>query len=378
MTSEKNIKKTQLHSLHVNLGAKMVPFAGYEMPVQYPLGVMKEHLFTRQSAGLFDVSHMGQAFLEGLGEEDIASLLEELVPGNIQGLKPGGIRYSMLLNNEGNILDDLMVTRYAYSENTLYLVVNAGCKEEDFALIGKALEGRAKLNRLKDRALIAIQGPKAVEVLGRLVPELLDMAFMTAQNIDISGIHCFVSRSGYTGEDGFEISVPGDKAIELTETLLSFDEVEAIGLGARDSLRLEAGLCLYGHDIDITTTPIEGDLTWAIPKRRREEANFPGADIILNQLTNGVNRKRVGILPDGKAPAREHTIIQDLEGNKIGEITSGGFGPSHGAPVAMGYVDIDHAELGTLVNLMVRDKPMPAKIAAMPFVAKRFYKKPKI
>ncbi len=377
MTFDENIQKTQLHALHVELGAKMVPFAGYDMPVQYPLGVMKEHLFCRENSGLFDVSHMGQAFLKGLGGEDVASLFEELVPGNIQGLKPGGIRYSMLLNEDGHILDDLMATRYAYAENTLYLVVNAACKEEDFALIGKALEGRAELTRLEDRALIALQGPKAAVALGRLVPDVMVMDFMTALNIDIDGIPCFVSRSGYTGEDGYEISVPGDRASELSRTLLAMEEVEAIGLGARDSLRLEAGLCLYGHDIDDTTTPIEGDLIWAIPKRRRLEANFPGAEVILNQLSNGVGRKRVGILPDGRAPAREHTIIQDLGGNDIGEITSGGFGPSKGGPVAMGYVTNAHSEVGTPVNLLVRGKPMPAKVAAMPFVEKRFYHKSK-
>ena len=374
MTTEtETLEVTPLHALHIELGAKMVPFAGYDMPVQYKDGVLSEHLHTRAEAGLFDVSHMGQAFLTGPDHETVSKALEALVPGDILGLAPGAIRYTLLLNDKGGIRDDLMVTR-TQKDGTLFLIVNAACKHQDFAHIEANLPAGIKLQRIEDRALIALQGPKAVEVLARFAPGVADMGFMTSENIDVAGIPCFVSRSGYTGEDGNEISVPADKAVELTKKLLGEAEVKPIGLGARDSLRLEAGLCLYGHDIDETTTPIEGALGWTIGKRRREEANFPGAKIIMEQIASGVSRKRVGILPEGKAPAREHTEIVDGAGKTIGEITSGGYGPTVGGPIAMGYVETAFAKVGTEVELMVRGKGRPAKIVAMPFVEKRFHR----
>jgi aminomethyltransferase len=367
------LEVTPLHALHIELGAKMVPFAGYDMPVQYKDGVLTEHLHTRAEAGLFDVSHMGQAFLVGPDHETVSKALETLVPGDILGLAPGAIRYTLLLNDKGGIRDDLMVTR-TKTDGTLFLIVNAACKHQDFAHIEANLPAGIKLQRIEDRALIALQGPKAVEVLARFAPGVTDMGFMTSENLDVAGIPCFVSRSGYTGEDGNEISVPADKAVELTKKLLGEAEVKPIGLGARDSLRLEAGLCLYGHDINETTTPIEGALGWTIGKRRREEANFPGAKIIMEQIASGVARKRVGILPEGKAPAREHTEIVDGSGKVIGEITSGGYGPTVGGPIAMGYVETAFAKVGTEVELMVRGKGRPAKIVAMPFVEKRFHR----
>ncbi|MCE9649982.1 MAG: glycine cleavage system aminomethyltransferase GcvT [Parvibaculum sp.] len=367
------LEVTPLHALHIELGAKMVPFAGYDMPVQYKDGVLSEHLHTRSAAGLFDVSHMGQAFLVGPDHETVSRALEALVPGDISGLAPGAIRYTLLLNGEGGIRDDLMVTR-TLTDGKLFLIVNAACKHQDFAHIEAHLPKGITLMRLEDRALIALQGPKAVEVLARFAPPVADMDFMTSRDIDVAGIPCFVSRSGYTGEDGNEISVPADRAVELTKKLLGEAEVKPIGLGARDSLRLEAGLCLYGHDIDETTTPIEGALGWTIPKRRREEANFPGAKIILGQIAGGVARKRVGILPEGKAPARDHTEIVDATGKKIGEITSGSYGPTVGGPIAMGYVETAFAKIGTEVELMVRGKGRPAKIVGLPFVEKRFHR----
>jgi aminomethyltransferase len=367
------LEVTPLHALHVTLGAKMVPFAGYDMPVQYKDGVLGEHLHTRNAAGLFDVSHMGQAFLVGPDHETVSRALEALVPGDILELAPGAIRYTLLLNDKGGIRDDLMVTRTP-KDGTLFLIVNAACKGEDFAHIEANLPAGVSLNRIEDRALVALQGPKAVEVLARFAPAVADMDFMTSEDMDVAGIPCFVSRSGYTGEDGNEISIPAAKAVELTEKLLAEPEVKPIGLGARDSLRLEAGLCLYGHDIDEATTPVEAALGWTIGKRRRAEANFPGADIILGQIASGAPRKRVGILPEGKAPAREHTEIVDAAGKPVGEITSGGYGPTVGGPIAMGYVTTGHARIGTEIELMVRGKGRPARVVAMPFIEKRFHR----
>lgn len=367
------LKKTPLHALHVELGAKMVPFAGYDMPVQYPAGVLAEHLHTRDAAGLFDVSHMGQAWLEGPDHAAVAAAIEALVPGDIRDLAPGAIRYTLLLNEKGGILDDLMVTR-TRKDGVLFLVVNAACKDADFAHIEKHLPENVKLKRIEDRALIALQGPKAVDVFARFAPNAPDQAFMTGEEMDVAGLACIISRSGYTGEDGYEISVAEKDAVALTKKLLGEAEVKPIGLGARDSLRLEAGLCLYGHDIDETTTPVEGALSWTIAKRRREEGNFPGAKIILDQIANGAPRKRVGLLPEGKAPAREGTEITDASGKKIGVVTSGGYGPSVGGPIAMGYVEAGFSKVDTGVELMVRGKGRPAKIAAMPFVTKRFHK----
>lgn len=365
-TPDQDLHTTPLDALHRQLGAKMVPFAGYAMPVQYPAGILKEHLHTRASAALFDVSHMGQAVLMG---DEAVDAFETLVPGDYQGLAQGKTRYTVLTNAQGGIMDDLMATRI---EGGLYLVVNAACKDQDFAHIEAGTKGRATLEILTDRALLALQGPKAGEVLARLAPDTADMTFMTFRQVDIAGIPCFATRSGYTGEDGFEISVPSNRAEELAKTLLDQPEVEPAGLGARDSLRLEAGLCLYGHDITTETTPIEADIKWVVNKRRRTEGGFPGADVILAQLQNGTERLRVGILPEGRAPAREGTEVQDLDGNAIGEITSGGFGPSVGGPVAMGYVKTAFAAEGTPVNLIVRGKPLAAKVVKMPFTQKSY------
>lgn len=370
MTAAENLKTTPLNDLHIALGAKMVPFAGYSMPVQYPLGVLKEHLHTRAAAGLFDVSHMGQATLAG---KDVDAALETLVPGDIQGLAPGQIRYTLLLNDAGGIIDDLMVTRVDAS--TLYLVVNASCKDGDFAHIARKLQGRATLVRHDDAALLALQGPSAAATLARFIPAAAATPFMTSMTAAFDGVPVRLFRSGYTGEDGFEISIPAAAAERVAKALLAAPGVQPIGLGARDSLRLEAGLCLYGSDIDTATTPTAAALNWVIGARRRAEGGFPGADRIIGEIKGGAATKRVGIKPLGKAPARAHTEIQSGEGAKIGEITSGGFGPSFGGPVAMGYVDSAFAKPGTAVNLIVRGQALPAEIASLPFVPHRYFKK---
>ncbi len=363
-----NLKTTPLHGLHLELKGRMVPFAGYDMPVQYPLGILKEHQHTRDKAGLFDVSHMGQVRLTG---DDPAAALEALVPGDIKGLGRGRMRYTLFLNEQGGILDDLMVTN---AGDHLFLVVNAACKEQDVAHMRDRLKGKAEVELLDDLALMALQGPAAAGVLARFIPEAATMKFMSYLPATFNGIPVIITRSGYTGEDGYEISCDKSDADTIARALLAEDEVEAIGLGARDSLRLEAGLCLYGHDIDTTTTPVEAALEWALSKRRREEGGFPGYDIIKDQLANGAPRRRVGLRTEGRQPAREHTEICDMNGNKIGEVTSGGFGPTFNAPVAMGYVDRAHAALDTPVQLMVRGKPLAAKVAAMPFVPQRYYR----
>ncbi len=371
-----SLKKTPLHALHLECGGKMVPFAGYEMPVQFK-GILAEHTQVREAAGLFDVSHMGQAFIIGPDHETSARFLETLVPSDIVGLAPGGMRYSMLLNDEGGILDDLMITRAGSEEYAgwIYIVVNAACKDADFAHINAHLPGGLELDIADSKALLALQGPKAVEVLSKLAPEVADLSFMNGRRMEVVGIEgCIVSRSGYTGEDGFEISVPGDQAEALARALLDSPDVEPIGLGARDSLRLEAGLCLYGHDIDESTTPVEAALTWAIGKRRREEGGFPGAEKILDQIANGAPRKRVGLVLGTRAPAREGTVILNETGDEIGEVTSGTFGPSVGAPVAMGYVAAEYAKLDTPVGLDVRGKVRSARVAKMPFIQKRYEK----
>ncbi len=373
--AEHALKHTALHALNIELGGKMVPFAGYDMPVQFPAGILKEHLHTRAAAGLFDVSHMGQAILHCEGARTHASIsaaLETLVPGDITSLKPGQIRYTLLLNDQGGIRDDFMVTHA--DTGTLFLVVNAGTKDADFAHIGAALKGRARLERLATRALIALQGPKAPAVLERIIPGVAAMSFMTMSPFLWERQTLFISRSGYTGEDGYEISVPGDIATAFARVLLSDDAVAPIGLGARDSLRLEAGLCLYGHDIDETTTPVEADLTWAIGKRRKLERGFPGAERIMDQLFNGAKRVRVGLKPEGRAPAREGAEIVDAKGAPIGRVTSGGFGPSVNAPIAMGYVSPQNATEGTTVGLVVRGQTLPAKVVPLPFIPKRFHK----
>ena len=366
--AQENLKQTALDALHRELGAKMVPFAGYAMPVQYPDGIIAEHLHTRENACLFDVSHMGQA---RLNRAEAAAALETLVPGDIKNLGQGRTRYTVLTNDEGGIIDDLMVTN---GGDHLFLVVNAACKEGDFAHIENRIGDRTELEILDDRALVAFQGPKAASQLSHFHAEAETMPFMSMAEMEIGGISCFVTRSGYTGEDGFEISAPAGNAEELVRLLLDRPEVLPAGLGARDTLRLEAGLCLYGSDIDAGTTPIEAGLSWVVNKRRREEGGFPGAEIILGQLENGTPRKRVGIRPDGKAPARAHTLIEDSEGNTIGEITSGGYGPSVEGPIAMGYIKSEFADQGTAVNLRVRGKAIPAKVTALPFVEHRYFK----
>jgi aminomethyltransferase len=362
-----DLQRTPLYALHQSLGAKLVPFAGYEMPVQYPAGILAEHLHTRSQAGLFDVSHMGQLRLRGT---DAARALEALCPGDIQAVGPLRQRYTLFTNDHGGILDDLMVTN---AGDHLFVVVNAGRKVEDIAHLRRHLPSGVAMDVLADHALLALQGPLAAAVMARLAPELATLTFMTAANVRLDGTPCFVTRSGYTGEDGFEISVPADRAERLAKRLLAEKEVAPIGLGARDSLRLEAGLCLYGHDIDETTTVIEADLGWAYHKRRRAEGGFPGAAVLQQQLAAGAPRKRVGILPDGRAPAREHTPITD--GNQtLGEITSGGFGPTVGGPIAMGYVAASHAVPETAISLVVRGTPRPARIVKIPFVATRYYR----
>ncbi|HEV2560853.1 MAG TPA: glycine cleavage system aminomethyltransferase GcvT [Rhizomicrobium sp.] len=366
--SQDNLRRTPLYALHLELGGKMVPFAGYEMPVQYLSGILKEHLHTREKAGLFDVSHMGQAFLDGA---DPALALEKLTPADACGLKEGMQRYGLLLNDQGTIKDDFMFSRLI-GENALYLVVNAGTKEGDFEYIAERLKGVANLAPKPDRALLALQGPAAANVLERLSPGIGKLTFMKVVRADVAGAPAIVSRSGYTGEDGFEISLEGRDAERVARALLSQPEVLPIGLGARDSLRLEAGLCLYGHDIDETTNPVEANLVWAIGKRRKMEKNFPAAEKIMDALFDGTARKRVGIRPDGKAPAREGTEVADKTGRIIGKITSGGFGPSVNGPVAMGYVETAFAADGTEIDLLVRGKAMPARVAPMPFAPHRY------
>ena len=372
--STEQLLKTPLHALHIELGARMVPFAGYDMPVQYPLGVMKEHQHTREQAGLFDVSHMGQIRLIGA---DAAKALEALVPVDIIDLPVGMQRYAMFTNEQGGILDDLMVANLGNDE--LFLVVNAGCKDQDLAHLRKHLGGHCQVQPLfEERALLALQGPAAVNVLQRLAPDVAKMTFMQFAPVTLLGADCYVSRSGYTGEDGFEISVPADRAEELARRLLAEPEVQAIGLGARDSLRLEAGLCLYGHDMNDTTTPIEASLLWAISKARRADGpragGFPGAESIFAQQQNGVARKRVGLLPQERTPVREGAQIVDADGTEIGTVCSGGFGPTLGAPLAMGYLDIAFTPVDTEVWAIVRGKRVPMKVSKMPFVAQRYYR----
>jgi len=372
--SDEPLLTTPLHAEHVALGARMVPFAGYDMPVQYPTGILTEHNWTREHAGLFDVSHMGQAALGGPDHETTARALEALIPADIVNLKPGQQRYSQLLDENGGILDDLMVTRPTTDEEKgyIYLVVNASMKEADYAHIQARLPQGVTLVRGDDRALLALQGPSAEGVLARLGSGAVNLSFMMSGWFEIAGLRCHVSRSGYTGEDGFEISVKSDDAVALWRALLADPEVKPIGLGARDSLRLEAGLCLYGHDIDPTTSPIEAGLTWSIQKRRREEGGFPGAARIQRELKEGSARVRVGIRPEGRAPAREGTVITTPDGREVGIVTSGGFGPTVNGPVAMGYVARDVSAVGTDLHLIVRGKPLPAKVAAMPFAPHRY------
>lgn len=362
------LKMTPLAALHHELGARMVPFAGYLMPVQYPTGIIAEHLHTRAQAGLFDVSHMGQATLSGRGA---IAALEALCPADLRGLPRGRQRYSLLSASNGGILDDFMVART--DEEELFLVVNAACKEADFSHIAANLSEDTTLLPLEHHALLALQGPAAAKVLARLVPQISEMRFMDFKDVEIAefGI-CRIARSGYTGEDGFEISISSDAATSFARRLLAQPEVAPIGLGARDSLRLEAGLPLYGSDIDKTTSPIEAALGFAISKRRKANWDFAGGDIIRTQLEQGANRVRVGIRPEGRAPARAGTPITLPDGTAVGQVTSGGFGPSVGGPIAMGYVSKPIAGDGTVIHLIVRGQPIPARVVPMPFMPHRY------
>jgi aminomethyltransferase len=367
------LKQTSLHPLHLARGGKMVPFAGYDMPVQYPAGVLKEHLHTRTSAGLFDVSHMGQLALRPKSGkvEDAAHALERLVPQDVVAVTAGRQRYAQFTNEDGGILDDLMVANFG---DHLFLVVNAACKAEDEALLRAQLSDACIIEPLADRALVALQGPKAVAVLAKHCADAATMRFMDAGPRKVMGLDCFVSRSGYTGEDGFEISVPAADAEGFANALLADDAVTLIGLGARDSLRLEAGLCLYGHDIDPTTTPVEADLVWSIQKSRRNggarAGGFPGADKILAQIENGTSRQRVGLKPEGRAPVRDGAqLFADASSSEpLGSVTSGSFGPSIGAPIAMGYLPTPHAAIGGTVFAEVRGQRLPLRVSNLPFV----------
>ncbi len=362
------LKTTPLAPLHRELGAKMVEFAGYAMPVHFPAGILAEHLHTRSQASLFDVSHMGQLILRGASA---GAALETVVPADIVALAPGRMRYTMFTNAQGGILDDLMVTNFG---DHLFLVVNAARKHLDLAHLQAECPDAVSLTVADDRALLALQGPQAAMAMEQVLPGASLLPFMSAHTADIGGAVCMISRSGYTGEDGFEISVPAAHAEALARTILAHPAVRPAGLGARDSLRLEAGLCLYGSDIDETTTPVEANLAWSIAKRRREQGGFPGADVIRRQLSEGPSRLRVGIRSLDRAPARSHTEIQDFAGNRIGEVTSGGFGPSVDGPVAMGYVQAAGARIGAPVRLIVRGKPHDGVIAELPFVPHRYAK----
>ncbi|MEP9376611.1 glycine cleavage system aminomethyltransferase GcvT [Aquabacter sp. CN5-332] len=368
--------RTPLHAAHAVLGARLVPFAGYEMPVQYADGILAEHIWTRTHAGLFDVSHMGQALLIGPNHEATARALEALIPADILNLKHGQQRYSQLLADDGGILDDLMVTRPLDPEldGTLVLVVNAAGKNEDYAHIAARLPSGVRLERRDDLALIALQGPEAAEVMARHSPEAAALAFMHATPTTFDGVPCHISRSGYTGEDGYEISVENEDVEKVWSHLLAEREVKPIGLGARDSLRLEAGLCLYGHDIDPTTSPIEAALAWSIQKRRRAEGGFPGAARITRELADGTARTRIGLRLEGRAPAREGAEISK-DGQIVGIVTSGGFAPTRGEPIAMGYVPPALSAPGTALHIIVRGKPLPATVVQMPFVAQRYARK---
>jgi aminomethyltransferase len=367
------LRRTPLYDLNAELGGRMVPFAGYAMPVQFE-GILAEHRWTREKAGLFDVSHMGQRVLTGPDHAATAAALERLTPGALAGLAAGRMRYTLLLNDAGGIVDDMMVTRPASEKDDgrLTLVFNAARKEVDDTHVAARLPASVVLGRADDRALLALQGPQAASVLSRHCPEAEKLVFMSATAAEFDGIDCHVSRSGYTGEDGFEISVAADRAEAVARALLAEPEVKPIGLGARDSLRLEAGLPLYGHDLDETTSPVEANLAFAVPKSRRAAGGFPGADRILAELRDGPARLRVGVKPQGRAPVREGAAVHGAGGAKIGVVTSGGFGPTVNAPVAMGYVDAAHSRPGTRVTLVGRRGEEPAEVVALPFVPHRY------
>ena len=376
-STKTELKRTPLHALHLELGAKMVPFAGYDMPVTYPQGLIQEHLHTREAAGLFDVSHMGQAFVTGPSHAATAAALEAMTPGEVAGLGLGRQRYTQLLNEDGGILDDLMITRStaAADDGRLMLVVNAACKDADYRHMAARLPQGVTLTPVEDRALLALQGPAAARVMAGHCPQAAALAFMTATSAEFDGIECHISRSGYTGEDGYEISVAAARAEELARILLSDPLVKPVGLGARDTLRLEAGLCLYGHDIDEATSPVEAELVWSIGKRRRDEGGFPGAERIQRELRDGPSRRRVGLRLGGRAPAREGCEIVSEGGEPVGRVTSGSFAPSIGGPVAMGYVAAGHAGIGTRLAVMIRGTRHPASVVSMPFTPHRYHRK---
>ncbi len=370
-----DLKTTPLTPEHEALGARMVPFAGYLMPVQYPSGILTEHTHARDKAGLFDVSHMGQAWLKGPDHETTAAALEALVPADIKALEPGQQRYTQLLNDDGGIIDDLMVSRSALpgTEGRLYLVVNASRKQIDFAHLKSRLPDTVTVEELPQWALLALQGPEAEAALETIVPGVAALQFMQGAPFEFDGSGIYVTRSGYTGEDGYEINVPNEKARGLWRALLAHPDVLPIGLGARDSLRLEAGLSLYGHELDETVSPVEAGLLWSIQKHRRTEGGFPGAARIQREIAEGASRRIAGIKPEGRAPAREGTVIMS-DGEEVGVITSGGFGPSAGGPVALGFVPPALAKAGQALELMVRGKALPAQVIKLPFVAKSFKK----
>jgi aminomethyltransferase len=378
-STKADLKRTPLHALHLELGAKMVPFAGYDMPVTYPEGLIREHLHTREAAGLFDVSHMGQAFVTGPSHGAAAAALEALTPGEVAALGPGRQRYTQLLNQDGGILDDLMITRPVSAEDggRLMLVVNAACKEADYRHMAANMPPDVTLDPAEDRALMALQGPAAMRVMAEHCPQAAELAFMAASNATFDGIDCHISRSGYTGEDGYEISVASARAEDVARALLANPLVKPIGLGARDTLRLEAGLCLYGHDIDEATSPVEADLVWSIGKRRRDEGGFPGAERIQRELRDGPARHRVGLRLEGRAPAREGCEIVSESGEPVGHVTSGSFAPSVGGPIAMGYVAADHARIGTRLAVIIRGTANPASVVSMPFTPHRYHRKSK-
>lgn len=377
--ADTTLLQTPLHALHLELGAKMVPFAGYAMPVQYPSGLMTEHRHCREAAALFDVSHMGQLRLVGA---EAASALETLVPVDVQGLAEGKQRYAFFTNDQGGLLDDLMITHPQAAARAdfgdLFVVVNAGCKADDIAHLQQHIGSRCQVQPLPERALLALQGPQAVTALSRLNPEVSKLTFMTCGRFDLAGADCFVTRSGYTGEDGFEISVHETQAVALARALLAQPEVKPAGLGARDTLRLEAGLCLYGHDIDTQTTPVEAALTWAIQKVRRaggaRAGGYPGAAAIDAQFAQGPARKRVGLVGKERAPVREGSVLVAADGTVLGKVTSGTLGPTVNTPIAMAYVPSAYAAVGTEIFAEVRGKRLPMTVAAMPFTPNRYYR----
>ncbi len=373
MSSFGRILTTPLHKMHLDADAKMVPFAGYEMPVSYPLGIKKEHLHTRNNAGLFDVSHMGQIRLSG---EGVKAALESLVPVDIIDLPLMKLRYALFTNKDGGVMDDLMVTNLG--DDSLFLVVNAACKEADFEHLLNNIGVECKVEFLEDVALLALQGPKAHEVLAEIAPSTSEMTFMTAKQLVINGIDCFITRSGYTGEDGFEISLPAKDAEELAKLLLSNEEVEWVGLGARDSLRLEAGLSLYGHELDEQHSPVESSLTWALSKTRRlggaRPGGYPGDVIVMSHLSEGTKVKIVGLQPEGRVPVRDGAVIEDDAGNRVGQVTSGGFGPSAGKPVAIARIEVHCIDAKSNLFALVRDKKIPVSVVKLPFVKQNYFR----